>query len=185
MPFGLTNAPAYFIVLMNRVFKDQLNKFVLMFVDDILVYSRIEEEHKEHLRIVMEVLRKHQLKAKFSKCHFWRREVRFLGHVILENGIVVDPAKVATVQDWSTPKNASDIRSFLGLARYYRKFIQDFSKIAAPLTQLTKKDQAFVWDEKCENAFKSLKEKLTYAPVLVIPKGNEETTVYTDACGTY
>ena len=159
MPFGLTNAPAYFVDLMNRVFRDQLNKFVLVFVDDILVYSRTEEEHKEHLRIVMEVLRKHQLKAKFFKCYFWKREVRFLGHVILENGIVVDPTKVAMVQDCSTPKNATDVRSFLGLAGYYCKFIQDFSKIETPLTQLTKKNQAFVWDERCENAFKSLKEK--------------------------
>ena len=108
MPFGLTNAPSYFVDLMNGVFRDQLNKFVLVFMDDILVYSRTEEEHKEHLRIVMEVLRKHQLKAKFSKCHFWRREVRFLGHVVSENGIAVDPAKVATVQDWSTPKNATE-----------------------------------------------------------------------------
>ena len=99
MPFGLTNAPTYFVDLMNRVFRDQLNKFVLVFVDDILVYLRTKEEHKEHLRIVMEVLRKHQLKEKFSKCHFWRREVRFLGHVVSENGIAVDPAKVATVQD--------------------------------------------------------------------------------------
>ena len=110
--------------------------------------------------------------------------MRFLGHVVSENGIAVDPAKVATVQDWSTPKNATDIRIFLGLAGYYRKFIQDFSKIAALLTQLTKKNQAFIWDERCENAFKSLKDKLTCAPVLVIPKGNEEMTVYADACGT-
>jgi len=92
----------------------------------------------------MEVLRKHQLKEKFSKCHFWEREVRFLGHVVSENGIAVDPGKVATVQDWPTPKNVTDVRSFLGLAGYYRKFIQDFSKIAAPLTQLTKKNQSFV-----------------------------------------
>ena len=110
--------------------------------------------------------------------------MRFLGHVVSENGIAVDPAKVATVQDWPTPKNATDVRSFLGLAGYYRKFIQGFFKIAAQLTQLTKKNQAFVWDGVCENAFKSLKEKLTHAPVLVIPKGNEEMTVYTDACGT-
>ena len=110
--------------------------------------------------------------------------MRFLGRFISENGIAVGPAKVAMVQDWSTPKNATDVRSFLGLAGYYRKFIQDFSKIAAPLTQLTKKNQSFVWDEVCEDAFKSLKERLTRAPVLVIPKGNEEMTVYTDACGT-
>ena len=129
---------------MNRVFRDQLNKFVLVFVDDILVYSRTEEEHKEHLRIVMEVLRKHQLKANCSMCHFWKREVRFLGHVISESGIAGDPAKVATVQYWSMPKNATDVRSFLGLAGHYHKFIEDFSEIAAPLTQLTKKNQAFV-----------------------------------------
>ena len=95
MPFGLTNAPTYFVHLMNGVFRDQLNKFVLVFADDILVYSKTEEEHKEHLRTVMEVLRKHRLKAKFYMCHFWRREVRFLGHVVSENGIVMDPAKVA------------------------------------------------------------------------------------------
>lgn len=99
MPFGLTNAPAYFVVLMNRVFKDLLNKFVLVFVDDILVYSRTEGERKTHLRIVLDILRKNHLKAKFLKCHFWRREVRFLGHIVLENGIVVDPAKVAAIQD--------------------------------------------------------------------------------------
>ena len=99
-----------------------------------------------------------------------------MGHVVSESGIAVDPAKVATVQDWPTPKNATDVRSFLGLAGYYRKFIQDFSKIAAPLTQLTKKNQSFVWDGVCEDAFKSLKERLTRAPVLVIPKGNEEMT---------
>lgn len=99
MPFGLTNAPTYFVDLMNRVFRDQLNKFVLVFVDDILVYSRTEEEHNTHLRIVLDILRKNQFKAKFSKCHFWRREVRFLGHIVSENGISVDPAKVEAVQD--------------------------------------------------------------------------------------
>jgi len=107
MPCGLTNAPAYSVDLMNRVFRDQLNKFVLVFVDDILVYSRNEEDHKTHLRIVLEILRKHQLKAKFSKCHFWKSEVRFLGHVVFGNGIAVDPAKVAAIQDWGRPKNAS------------------------------------------------------------------------------
>ena len=169
MPFGLTNAPAYFVDLMSRVFREYLNKFVVVFVDDILVFSKSEEEHALHLREVLETLRAHNLKAKFSKCHFWRREVRFLGHVVSENGIAVDPAKVATVHDWPTPKNATDVRSFLGLAGYYRKFIQGFSKIAAPLTQLTKKNQAFVWNGRCENAFKSLKDRLTCAPVLVIP----------------
>ena len=160
MPFGLTNAPAYFVDLMNRVFRDQLNKFVLVFVDDILVYSRTEEEHKGHLRIVMEVLRKHQLKAKFSKCHFWRREVRFLGHIVSKQGIAVDPAKVVAVQDWKTPKNATEVRSFLGLAGFYRKFIKDFTKISAPLTRLTKKNLDFAWDIECELLFKGLREPL-------------------------
>jgi len=184
MPFGLTNAPAYFVNLMNRVFRRMLNKFVVVFVDDILVYSKTEEEHRVHLRRVLETLRKHQLKAKFSKCHFWRSEVRFLGHVVSAQGISVDPAKVAAVQDWRRPRNATDIRSFLGLAGYYRKFIQNFSSIAAPLTALTRKDVNFVWDAKCEGAFVKLKECLTSAPVLVLPEGSEGFTVYTDACGT-
>ena len=145
---GLTNAPAHFVDLMNRVFRDQLNKFVLVFVDGILVYSRNEEEHKTHLRVVLKILRKHQLKAKFSNCHFWKDEVRFLGHVLSRKGIAVDPAKVAAIQDWDRPKNATDVRSFLGLTGYYRRFIKDFSKVAAPLTGLAKKKQVFTWDAK-------------------------------------
>ncbi|MDQ4222905.1 hypothetical protein RBK84_00810, partial [Pseudomonas aeruginosa] len=122
--------------------------------------------------VVLEILREHKLKAKFMKCHFWRKEVRFLGHVVSEQGITVDPAKVAAIQDWIRPKNATDVRSFLGLAGYYRRFIKDFSKTAAPLTNLTKKNQTFTWDAKCEHAFVSMKEKLTSAPVLVIPENN-------------
>ena len=110
--------------------------------------------------------------------------MRFLGNVISGSGIAVDPAKVAAIQDWVRPKNASDVRSFLGLAGYYRRFIKDFSKIAAPLTGLTKKNQVFRWDDKCEQAFVILKERLTSAPVLTIPSGNDEMVVYTDACGT-
>ena len=108
MPFGLTNVPAYFVDLRNRVFS-QVNKFVLVFVDDILVYSRNEEEHKMHLRVVLEILRKHQLNAKFSKCHFWKSEVRLLGHVVFGNGRAVNPAKVASIQDWDRPKNVTDV----------------------------------------------------------------------------
>jgi len=184
MPFGLTNAPTYFVDLMNRVFRDQLNKFVLMFIDDILVYSQIAEEHKMHLRVVLEILRKHQLRAKYSKCHFWKNEVSFLGHVVSGNGVAVDPAKVVAIQDWDRPKNAMDAWSFLGLVGYYQWFIKDFSKVAALLIGLTKKNQVFTWDAKCEQAFGILKERLTSVLVLTIPSGNEEMVVYTDVCDT-
>ena len=184
MPFGLTNAPAYFVDLMSRVFREYLNKFVVVFVDDILVFSKNKEEHSLHLREVLETLRAHNLKAKFSKCHFWRKEVRFLGHVVSKEGIAVDPAKVVAIQDWKVPKNATEVRSFLGLAGYYRKFIKDFAKISAPLTRLTKKNLVFTWDKDCDDAFQRLKRALTSAPVLVLPDGNKPFTIYTDACGT-
>ena len=143
MPFGLTNAPAYFVDLMSRVFREFLNKFVVVFVDDILIFSKNEEEHAQHLKEVMDTLRAHQLKEKFSKCHFWREEVRFLGHVVSKEGLAVDPAKVVVVQDWKVPRNATEVRSFLGLAGFYRKFIKDFAKISAPFTRLTKKNLVF------------------------------------------
>ena len=166
MPFGLTNAPAYFVDLMSRVFRDFLNKFVVVFVDDILIFSNSEQEHAQHLRAIMETLRVYQLKAKFSICHFWREEVRFLGHIVSKEGLAVDPAKVVAVQDWKTPKNATEVRSFLGLAGFYRKFIRDFAKISAPLTRLKKKNLVFHWDLDCEFAFQRLKRALTTAPVL-------------------
>ncbi|KAJ0809969.1 putative nucleotidyltransferase, Ribonuclease H [Helianthus annuus] len=141
MSFGLTNAPAAFMDLMNRVCRNMLDRFVIVFIDDILVYSRSESEHASHLRQVLETLRKERLYAKFSKCAFWLREVQFLGHVINEKGILVDPSKVEAVMKWVPPKNVGEVRSFLGLAGYYRRFIQDFSKIALPLTKLTKKEE--------------------------------------------
>ena len=153
MSFGLTNAPAAFMDLMNRVFKPFLDKFVVVFIDDILVYSKTKEEHVEHLRVTLETLRKEKLYAKFSKCEFWLERVQFLGHVIDKDGISVDPSKVEAVVNWDQPKTPSEIRSFLGLAGYYRHFIQDFSKIATPLTNLTRKAVKFVWMEKCEESF--------------------------------
>ena len=126
MPFGLTNAPAAFMELMNRVFIDYLDRFVVVFIDDILVYSRSREEHEEHLRIVLKTLRKHQLYGKYSKCDFWISEVTFLGHVVSAAGVAVDPAKIDAIVAWEVPKNVRDIRSFLGLASYYRRFIRDF-----------------------------------------------------------
>jgi hypothetical protein len=130
MSFGLTNAPAYFMYLMNSVFMPKLDKFVIVFIDDILVYSENETDHVEHLRIVLTRLRDHQLYAKFSKCEFWLKTVPFLSHVLSENRISVDPSKVQEVMDWKAPTIVHEVRSFLGLAGYYRRFIPDFSKIA-------------------------------------------------------
>ncbi|GJT63943.1 putative reverse transcriptase domain-containing protein [Tanacetum coccineum] len=139
MPFGLTNAPAVFMDLMNRVCRPYLDKFVIVFIDDILIYSKTQEEHVEHLRLVLELLKKEKLYAKFSKCEFWLREVQFLGHVINGNGIHVDPSKIEAVKNWKAPRTPSEVRSFLGLAGYYRRFIENFSKIAKSLTILTQK----------------------------------------------
>src|SRR5512133_1000431 len=134
MSFGLTNAPAYFMNMMNKVFMEFLDKFVVVFIDYILVYSRNEEEHKQHLRLVLKKLKEHQLYAKFSKCDFWLSEVKFLGHIITAQGVAVDPSNVESVTKWTPPKTVSQIRSFLGLAGYYRRFIKNFSKIAKPMT---------------------------------------------------
>jgi hypothetical protein len=133
MSFGLTNTLVYFMYLMNKVFMDYLDKFVVVFIDDILVFSRSEEEHEEHLRFVLQKLREHQLYAKFSKCDFWLKEVSFLGHIITDGGIAVDPSKVRDVLNWSLPRNVPEIRSFLALVGYYRRFIEGFSKIVKPL----------------------------------------------------
>ncbi|KAK1653008.1 hypothetical protein QYE76_070813 [Lolium multiflorum] len=145
MSFGLTNAPATFMRLMNSVFMEYLDKFVIIYIDDILVYSKTEEEHTEHLRLVLTKLREHRLYAKFSKCEFWLQELIFLGHVVSAKGVAVIPDKVQSVLDWKTPKSAKEIRSFLGLAGYYRRYIENFSKIAKPMTDLLKKDKKFEW----------------------------------------
>ena len=149
LPFGLTNAPAAFMDLMNRVFKPYPDRFVIVFIDDILIYSKSREEHEEHLRIVLQVLRRNRLYAKASKCEFWLQQIDFLGHTICRDGIKVDSRKAEAVVNWPRPTNVAEIRSFLGLAGYYRRFIQDFSKIATPLTQLTRKQKQFVWTDTC------------------------------------
>uniref|UniRef100_A0A453SXD4 Reverse transcriptase domain-containing protein n=1 Tax=Aegilops tauschii subsp. strangulata TaxID=200361 RepID=A0A453SXD4_AEGTS len=178
MSFGLTNAPAYFMSMMNKVFMEFLDKFVVVFIDDILVYSKNEEEHKEHLRLVLEKLREHQLYAKFSKFEFWLKEVGFLGHVISREGIAVDPSKVQSVTEWLAPTSVGEIRSFLGLAGYYRRFIENFSKIAKPMTELLKKDTKFKWTEECEASFQELKKRLVTAPVLILPDIRKDFQVY-------
>lgn len=181
MAFGLTNAPAAFMDLMNRVFKQYLDKFVIVFIDDILIYSKTEEDHKEYLRVSLKILRKEKLYAKFSKCEFWLKEVQFLGHVVNKEGIKVDPAKIEAVTNWERPKTPTEVRSFLGLARYYRRFVQDFSKIAIPLTKLTRNNEKFVWTEKCEGSFQELKKRLVTAPVLVLPDDKGEFVIFSDA----
>jgi hypothetical protein len=181
--FGLTNAPALFMDLMNRVFQPYLDKFVVVFIDDILVYSNSFEEHEEHLRQTLQTLRDHQLYAKLSKCEFWLKRVTFLGHVISVEGVFVDPQKVEAVLKWERPTSVTEIRSFLGLAGYYRRFIEGFSLIATPLTQLTRKNKKWVWLEECEKSFQELKRRLTTAPVLALPLGTEGFVVYSDASG--
>jgi hypothetical protein len=160
---------------------EYLDKFVVVFIDDILVFSKNEEEHEEHLRLVLQKLRENQLYAKLSKCDFWLREVSFLGHVISDGGIAVDPSKVQDVLNWNPPKNVSEIRSFLGLAGYYRRFIEGFSKIVKPLTSLLEKGKEFKWDAACQSCFEELKMRLTTAPVLIMPNIHKGFDVYCDA----
>jgi hypothetical protein len=184
MSFGLTNAPTYFMYLMNSVFMTELDKFVLVFIDDILIYSKSEKEHAKHLRVVLQRLRDHKLYAKFSKCESWLNSVKFLGHTISHDGISVDPSKVQEVMDWKPPKSVHQIRSFLGLEGYYHRFIPNFSRIAKPMTKLLKKGVKFVWSEACEKAFHTLRQHLTSAPVLVQPDNSKPFEVSCDAPGT-
>jgi len=183
LPFGLTNAPVVFMDLMNRVFRPYLDKFVVVFIDDILVYSNSYLEHEQHLRQVLSTLREHQLYVKVSKCEFWLKEVVFLGHVISAQGILVDPRKVEAVLKWERPTNVTEIRSFLGLAGYYKRFIEGFSTITILMTRLTRKETKWEWTDECEQSFQKLKKRLTTAPVLTLPSRTEGFVVYSDASG--
>ncbi|GJR76299.1 reverse transcriptase domain-containing protein [Tanacetum coccineum] len=181
MPFGLTNAPAVFMDLMNRVCKPYLDKFVIVFIDDILIYSKNKEEHGEHLKTILNLLRSEKLYAKFSKCDFWLDSVQFLGHVIDSSGVHVDPAKIEAIKNWAAPTTPTEVRQFLGLAGYYRRFIKEFSLISKPLTKLTQKNKPYVWGDDEEEAFQTLKRKLCSAPILSLPEGSEDFVVYCDA----
>jgi hypothetical protein len=184
MSFGLTNATAYFMYLMNSVFMPELDKFIMVFIDDILIYSKTNEDHANHIRVVLQRLRDHHLYAKFSKYEFWLDSVKFLGHTISSKGISVDPTKVQEVMDWKTPTSVHQVRSFLGLPGYYRRFILDFSKIDKPMTVLLKKEVKFRWDDQCDEAFHTLRKLLTTAPVLTQPDNTQRFDVYCDASGT-
>jgi hypothetical protein len=143
--------------LMNGVFHEYLDKFVQVFIDDILIYSRMKEEHDEHLRLVLQCLRENKLYGKLSKCSFYQTKIHYLGHIISGEGIVVDPVKVEAIMEWPTLMNIQEVCSFMGLAGYYRCFIEGFSKIENPITELQKKNKKFVWSEKCVEAFQNLK----------------------------
>jgi hypothetical protein len=181
MSFGLTNAPAAFMEAMNRMLHEFLDNFVVVFLDDILIYSKTEEEHEWHLCLVLGALRKNQLYGKLKKCAFWLSEVAFLGHVINQQGIAVDPKNVTVVVELKRPSSVSKIRSFLWLAGYYRCFVPNFSNIAKPLTRLLEKDALFVWSSDCKVSYQTLKNKLVNAPILALLDCGKRFTVFTDA----
>ncbi|BBN68979.1 transposable element gene [Prunus dulcis] len=181
MPFRLTNAPAAFMDLMNRVFRRYLDRFVIIFIDDILVYSKSQKAHMKHLDLVLKTLRRKKLFAKLSKCQFWLDRVNFLGHVISAEDVYVDPQKVKAVVNWPQPTSVTEVRSFLGLDGYYRHFVEGFSTIAVPLTRLTRKGVKFEWSDECEKSFNELKTRLTSAPVLTLPDDSGNFVIYSDA----
>jgi hypothetical protein len=181
MSFELTNAPAYFMYLRNKVFMEYLDKFIVVFIDDILIFSRGEEEHEVHLRLVLEKLRAHKLYAKFCKCEFYLTEVAFVGHVISAGGVSVDLGKVKDVLNWMPLTPTSEVRSFLRLAGYYHRFIKDFSKIAKLMMKLLEKNKAFEWTVECQASFEELRRHLTSAPVLVLPDLTKKFNIYCDA----
>ena len=183
LTFGLTNAPGTFQSVMNEVLGDVIGKFVLVYLDDLVIFSKNAEGHVEHVRIVLGLLRRHKLYAKLAKCTFMQSELKFLGHIVGAQGLQVDPKKVAIVRDWPVPTGVALLRSFLGLANYFRKFVQGWSALVAPLQRLTKKDKEFVWSAECDQAFEGVKEALTHAPVLALPDLNNRFEVICDACG--
>jgi hypothetical protein len=180
MSFGLTNAPGVSMDTMNKVFHDYLDQFTVVFIDDILIYSRMSEEHEEHLRKALERLRREKLYAKLKKCEIWINSVSFLGHVIFGEGVAVDSEKVKAMVEWTRPTSVFEIQSFLGLAGYYRRFIKGFSKLSRLLTALTRKNAPFVWTDECEQCFQELKRQLVTAPVLALPTESGNFIVYSN-----
>jgi len=182
MPFGLSNAPSTFMRLMNQVFRLFIGKFVVVYFDDILVYSQTEREHLDHLKQIMEVLNKERLYGNLKKCTFFTPKVTFLGYIITAQGIQVDESKIEAIKSWPVPKSIHDVRSFHGLASFYRRFIKDFSTIMAPMTEVIK-GTSFKWNPKAQTAFETRKAKLTQAPVLALPCFSKVFEIECDASG--
>ncbi|KAL0552088.1 hypothetical protein IC582_011184 [Cucumis melo] len=182
MSFGLTNAPATFQALMNQVFLPYLRKFMLIFFYDILVYSKDVETHLEHLTAVFHLLRKHYLFANRKKCHFVKDRIEYLGHWVSAKGVKADQDKIKTMLEWPVPKNVRELRGFLGLTRYYRRFVANYGAIATPLTRLTKKNN-FHWSEEATKAFETLKKAMVTLPVLALPDFQQPFEIETDASG--
>jgi hypothetical protein len=183
MPFGLTNAPSTFMRLMNHVLRAFIGKFVVVYFDDIIIYNKSFDEHVKHIRQVIDELRKEKLFANLEKCSFYTDHVVFPGFVVSGKGIEVDESKVKAIKDWPTPTNVSQVRSFHGLAGFYRRFVRDFSTIASPLNELIKKGVDFKWGNSQEDAFQELKKRLTEAPILILPKFTKTFEVECDASG--
>lgn len=181
MPFGLTNAPATFCTLMNKIFQPHLDKFVVVYLDDIVVYNNTLEEHAEHLRTVFRLLQENDLYVKKEKCSFAKEEVSFLGHIIGHGCLKMDGAKIKAIQEWEVPTKVTELRSFLGLVNYYRRFIQGYSRRAAPLTDLLKKNKTWEWSELCQKAFEDLKKAIMEEPVMALPDFAKTFEVHTDA----
>jgi len=182
MPFGLCNAPSTFQAIMNSIFHPHLSKFILVFFDDILVYSNTWEQHLEHVQQTLSILRQHQFFVKRSKCAFGQQELEYLGHIVTNHGVKVDARKVEAMVAWPRPTNISALRGFLGLTGYYRKFVSQYGVLARPLTNLLKKGQ-YVWDDKVEFAFIAFKHAMTTTPTLAMPNFNDSFTIETDASG--
>ncbi|CAM8905253.1 unnamed protein product [Rhodiola kirilowii] len=181
MPFGLTNVPVTFCTLMNKIFHMYLDQFVVVYLDDIVIYNNTLEEHVGHLKTVFQVLRENELYFKQEKCSFARQDVQFLGHIIKEGKLMMDKSKVKSIEEWETPKKVTELRSFLGLVNYYQRFIQGYSAKATPLTDLLKKGKPWEWTARCEEAFQSLKNAIMEEPVLALPDCTKPYEVHTDA----
>jgi hypothetical protein len=181
MAFGLTGAPGTFQFAMNSTLAPFLRKFVLVFFDDILIYSSSFVEHVSHIRLVLELLQRDQWKIKLSKCSFAQRQINYLGHTISEHGVGTDPQKIAAISEWPPPLNTKELRSFLGLAGYYRKFVRNFGITSKPLTELLKKNSLFIWTSEHEHSFAALKKALTHSPVLALPNFSKPFYIETDA----